>query len=422
MGCQACHTVWPELTHFGRMFKASGYVIDNLKQIRGVTPERDEMLSLAALPPLSIMVQASYTQLSRPLPDGTVVADSQNGSVGFPQQIGIFYAGKIAPHLGAFLQLTYSSAGGGIAIDNTDIRFANLAILPGDQSLVYGVSLNNNPTVQDIWNSTPAFGFPYASTAVGIPLGPPKAQIDGVRAQDVAGLTAYAFWNETLYGEVGMYRSAKQGASVPLNSGTPNGVIDGVAPYWRVAYEHNWGRNSIEGGLYGLAVNIFPDAGNPTSPGYGQALAGPTDRYRDVAADVQYQFLADQHNFSVVGTWIHEARTLNASFAYSPALAGNLRDDLTTFRGFATYYYKRKFGGTAGYFSTTGSTDSILTPNGPDTNGWIAEFNYLPWLNIKLSLQYTAYTKFGGLSVNYDGAGRNAKDNDTLYALAWLSY
>ncbi len=40
MACEACHTVWPELTHFGRVFKANGYTLDNLKQVRGVTAQR----------------------------------------------------------------------------------------------------------------------------------------------------------------------------------------------------------------------------------------------------------------------------------------------------------------------------------------------------------------------------------------------
>src|SRR5205823_12175110 len=91
----------------------------------------------------------------------------------------------------------YANDSGTISIDNTDLRFANMMILPSEQSLVYGVSLNNNPTVQDLWNSTPAFGFPYASSnAVVSPLA--GTEIDGALAQDVAGLSGYLFWNESL--------------------------------------------------------------------------------------------------------------------------------------------------------------------------------------------------------------------------------
>ncbi len=417
MACEACHTVWPELTHFGRVFKANGYILDNLKQVRGVTAQKEEILSLASLPPLSIMVQLSDTQLAKPMPDPAVAgASQQNGSVAFPQQLSLFYAGKIAPHGGAFIQLTYSNDSGGIQIDNTDIRFADLKTLPGDQSLIYGVSLNNNPTVQDLWNSTPAFGFPYAgsNSAPGIPYG---TQIDGALGTNVAGLTGYVFWNESLYGEVGLYRSAQQ-RTLPLDS-TAAGVLSGSAPYWRLAYEHNWGRHSIEGGLYGASFKFFPGA--------GQALAGPTDDFQDVAEDVQYQYLGDTHLFSVTATRIHEKQTLNATYAAQVAAdagIGNLSNDLTTLRGFATYYYKRKVGATLGYFSTTGSTDAVSAPNSPDTKGWVAELNYMPWLNTKFSVQYTAYSKVGGLSNDIlgDGTGRKASDNNTLYILAWLSY
>ena len=419
MACEACHTSWPELTHFGRVFKANGYSLDNLKQVRDVGARREEILSLATLPPLSIMVQASYSQTAAAQPDSAGNGTAQNGTVAFPQQASLFYAGKIAPHVGAFIQLTYSNDSGSFAIDNTDLRFADLAVLPGDKTLIYGISLNNNPTVQDLYNSTPAFGFPYAASnsAPGVPYG---TQIDGARAQDVAGLTAYAFWNESLYAEVGLYRSAKQGTAGPLDSTSAGGVLASSAPYWRLAYEHNWGRNSLEAGVYGASFKVYPDLGTPGAPGFQHHLGGPSDQYRDVAEDLQYQYIAEHHLVSVTATHIHETQTLEASVANE--IAGNLNNDLSTTRAFATYYYKRRIGATAGFFRTTGTTDSMLPPNGPDTQGWIAELNYMPWLNTKFSLQYTAYSRFSGLSRNYDGAGRNASDNNTLYVLAWVAF
>lgn len=426
MACEACHTVWPELTHFGRVFKANGYVLDSLKQVRGVTAQREEILSLAQLPPLSLMVQVAYTQIATPYPDAgaNVSGRAQNGTVAFPQQVSLFYAGKIADHSGAFIQLTYSNSGGTIGIDNTDVRFADSKVLPGGQSLIYGISLNNNPTVQDLWNTTPAFGFPYAQSNIGAGYGS-KTQIDGSHAQDVAGVTAYAWLNESLYGEVGLYKTARQGHAGPLDSTSGGGLISGTAPYWRLAYERSWGRNSLEAGLYGMNWKILPGTA-------GQPLAGPTDDFKDVAEDIQYQYMGDQHLFSVAATRIHEKQTLNAAFAsYSaqvasgapnPTGAGQANNDLSTLRTTATYYYKRRFGGSFSYFSTTGSTDSVIAPNGPDTKGWIAEVNYMPWLNTKFSVQYTNYSKFNGLSDNIDGAGRKAGDNNTFYILAWLSY
>jgi hypothetical protein len=435
MTCEACHTVYPELNHFGRMFKANGYTLDNLRQVRGITAKREEMLDLSSLPPISAMVQVSETQLAKPLPDGTDAnSRSQSGAAGVPQQLSLFYAGKIAPHLGAFVQLTYSNDAGTIGIDNTDLRFSNSTVFGEDNSLIYGLTINNNPTVQDLWNSTPAFGFPYASTNAGVsPLA--GTQIDGALAQDIAGITAYVMWNEALYAELGIYRSAKQGVTNPITGaagpldGTVSNVIKNTAPYFRVAYEYQWSRHSIEVGVYGATFQLFPGGGSSTAPA---PLNGPVNKFRDVAEDFQYQFIADEHLFSLSGTRIHEAMQLDASFA--AGASENPNNVLTTVRFNANYYYRRKYGGTLSLFSTTGSVDNLLYPAGaapgvvtsangsPDTKGWIAEFNYLPWLNAKVSAQYTAYNKFNGGGANYDGFGRSASSNNTAYVLLWLVF
>ena len=440
MACEACHTVYPELTHFGRVFKANGYILSNVKQVRDVTGKKEELLSLAQSVPLSIMAQISYTQLKTALPDLSNVAPgvAQNGTAGFPQQLSLFYAGKIAPNFGAFFQLTYANDSGTIGIDNTDLRFANSVPLSDNRPLTYGVSLNNNPTVQDLWNTTPAWGYPYtASNAVVSPLA--GTAIDGAFAQDVAGITGYLFWNESLYAEFGGYRSAKQGQTNQLTGGagpldgTASNVMSGVAPYWRVAYEYNHGRHSIEAGLYGAEFRVYPGASA------GTPLRGPLNTFNDVAEDLQYQFVDDVHQVTIAGTHIHESQTLDASFATGGA--ANPKDNLSTTRVWATYYYRRKYGVTAAYFSTTGSTDAALYPatvspppaggqpgvvvsaNGsPDTRGWITEVNYVPWLNVKISAQYTFYNKFNGGSSNYDGFQRNASDNNALYLLLWFAY
>jgi hypothetical protein len=438
VACAVCHTVFPELTKFGRVFKASGYTLDNMPQIQAVSSKREELLELSKTPALSIMTQISYTTLKTRLPDVSNPAApglTQNGTAGFPQQLSLFYAGKIAPHFGAFSQLTYANDTGKIGIDNTDLRFAGLTILPHKQTLIYGISLNNNPTVQDLWNSTPAFGFPYAASNANVSR-LAATEIDGTLAQNVAGISAYAFWNESLYLESGVYRSAKQGQTNVLTGGagpldgSASNVIEGGAPYWRAAYEYDWGASSLEAGVYGAEFKLHPGS----ALGTNTPLQGPDNRFNDVAVDFEYQYLGEDHILSAEGTRIHEKSNLAAS--YAAGAVANATDNLTTDRLWATYYYRRRIGGTLGWFSTTGSTDSGLYPapvpggpgvvtsaNGsPDTRGLIGEVNYLPWLNAKLSLQYTHYRKFNGAGTNYDGRGRNASDNDTLYFLLWFAY
>ena len=435
MACEACHTIYPELNHFGRIFKANGYTLDNLKPVRGVTADREEMLALTALPPISLMVQVSESWMSKQIPDSAGLnGHAQNGTVAFPQQISLFYAGKIAPRVGAFIQMTYGNDTGTFGVDNTDLRYANSIVLPRDESLIYGISLNNNPTVQDLWNTTPAFGFPFAASNSNV-RSIAAAQIDGTLGRNVAGVSVYAMWKESLYGEVGVYRSAKQGVVNPITGaagpldGSISNVVKGTAPYFRLAYEHQWGRNSVEAGVYGATFKLLPGPGSPVVP---TLQGGVTNQFEDFAQDFQYQYIADQHLFTLAGTRIHETMHLDASFAAGST--ANDRNDLTTWRVWGTYYYRRKIGATLGLFSTTGSTDTglyaagaapgvVTSVNGrPDTKGWMAEFNYVPWLNTKLSLQYTGYNKFNGSKDDYDGFGRKASDNSTIYALVWFAY
>ncbi len=415
LACEACHTVFPQLTPFGRAFKASGYTLFNTLKVEDINQMKKSTLSISDLPPVSVMVMA-----------GTIAeakandSNSSKVSTDFPQQASIFYAGRISDNVGAYFQLTYDDQSGTIGIDNTDIRYADVVNLQG-HSLIYGVSLNNNPTVQDLWNSTPAWGQPF----IGSPAmqGPALTQIEGSLAQSVAGLSAYAYLDQTYYGEFGVYRSALQGASVANNGNSNNNVVSSVAPYWRFAYENDWGNNSWELGTLG----IYAPLENPTTPA-GNAVNNslqnaPIDRMLDVGFDTQYQYITDEDQLSIDGRWIHETEHLGASHA--AGLSSNTSDQLDSLNLTGSYYWRRKFGATLGLFNTTGSHDPLYIGSAsgtPDSTWGMAEVDYLPWLNVKLGLQYTAFVRFNGRVSNYDGAGRNASDNNMLYAFLWLAF
>lgn len=424
MTCAACHTVFPELTPFGREFKLNGYVLDNIRQVTGIDIADRQTLAINSIPPVSVMVQVSYTHTSKALPDSALSgALAKDGEVLFPQQVSLFYAGKIADELGAFMQLTYDGAADHFGFDNTDIRYAHHLSFGGtdanDHHLILGLTLNNNPTVQDVWNTTPAWGFPYSGSNVAP--GPiSSAQIDGRLGQSVAGVGVYVWLDAHFYAEFTGYTAAVVGGAHPLDS-TQSNVAHGFSPYWRLAYEQRWDRNSMSVGTYGMETKVHPGAGT--------ALQGATDEYKDVAADAQYQFIGEDHLATVLATYIHESQTLNASVF--DQFSANASDNLKTFKLTGEYSYQRHIGGSLGYFSTTGSADTVLyaaapvtgSANGsPNSKGYIAEVNYLPWLNVKLQMQYVGYEKFNGLKTNYDGTGRNASDNNTLYGLVWLNF
>jgi len=409
LACNACHTVAPQLNALGRYFKLHGYVLGPGKLSGG-----SQKLSIDQFPPLSAMIIVSDTVTRQAQPD------SQNGSVQFPQQLSMFYAGAISEHMGAFSQITYEQPADHFSIDNTDIRYAR-DLSWGDQTLVWGLTLNNNPTVQDVWNSTPAWGYPFISSGVA-PSPTAAPLLAGALAQNVAGLGAYAWLNNTWYGELTAYRSSQAGVNQPYNSTTTE-VVSGLAPYWRLAWEHPWAtgnsQSDIEFGTFGLSAHMYP--------GNGNLLSGPTDNYQDVGVDSQYQYITGQNSLAVHATYIHERQDLNASVA--DGLAANPSNHLDSWNINASYYWNETYGPTIGYFNTTGSADTLLyatapvsgsATGSPDSNGWILQWTWLPALNVQATAQYVIYNKFNGASKNYDGSGRSATDNNTLYMALWV--
>jgi hypothetical protein len=414
MPCSACHTQFPELTEMGRNFKLNGYVLRAIDavEVADSTGKQELLLNLPSI--VSMMFQASATATSHALPG------AQNYSVFLPDQLSIFLAGEIGPKLGAFVQVTMDPQSGTLAIDNTELRFATHATV-ASQPLTFGLSLNNNPTISDLWNVTPVWGFPFSSSAIA-PTPAATTMIDGTLGQRVAGLTAFGYLNNMLYAEVGAYRASPIGAHQPLAPDSAvSGVVRGLAPYWRVAATKAWGDNYLMVGAYGMMARMYPGAGAP--------LAGPTDGYADVAADAQFMRTFGISSLTVGATWIHEKQALDASFANGAAAAAS--HTLNTYRARATYHYGQHGALSVAPFVTSGDADALLyTPASvtgssagrPNSSGVIAQADVMPWQNVRLSAQYTAYTKFNGGTTNYDGNGRNASWNNTMYLCLWLMY
>jgi hypothetical protein len=159
LACSGCHYAPPELNPAGRRFKLLGYVdkADETKVIKSDSGKAHAALDLLASLPLSVMLETSFTSTKSSVP-GT-----QNGSFEFPQDISLFISGAWTSHVGSFVQVTYDTQDDHFTSDNTDIRFVNKTKL-SDKELVYGLDFNNNPTVEDLWNSTPAWGFPWINS------------------------------------------------------------------------------------------------------------------------------------------------------------------------------------------------------------------------------------------------------------------
>ncbi len=153
--------------------------------------------------------------------------------------------------------------------------------ISGSDVLV-GLTLNNNPGIQDPFNTLPAWGFPYTNSDLAP--GPAAATMfDGGFEMTVLGTTAYAKFENGLYTEAA---STSRPASIflsALGADEGPGQIDGAAPYVRVAWQKDLADNSnFEVGAFGFFPSFYPDNDRST---------GRTDDYSDFGVDASYQFL-----------------------------------------------------------------------------------------------------------------------------------
>jgi len=419
--CTACHigAYGPQLTAFGRAFKIGGYV-----QTGGQ--------GWTSNIPLSIMVLGSFTNTARnqPSPPQPHYADNNNATL---DQVNAFLGGHIGENVGGLIQVTYSGISRGFNLDNTDLRAA-FSVPFGNTDVLLGVDVNNGPTVQDPYNSSYAWGYPY----VGSRLAPtPSAQplLAGGLAGNSIGVTTYAWYDRSLYLEGGGYKTfSPHWLSFTGNAYGP-GATAHVAPYARAAYEWNWaGQSAHVGGIF------LRSALNPATGAFSSDRFNGSDTYTDTALDAGYQYLGDgTWTASALGIFNHEYDRLTAS----SALGGSSRsgNTLNQARVNVSGYYQQTYGATVAWAESWGTANPLLYPaapvvgsaNGrPSSTAFILEGDYVPfgkaeswarpWVNLKLGVQYTIYTQFNGGRTNYDGFGRNAGDNNTLYVFAWFIF
>jgi hypothetical protein len=397
--CVACHAggQFPELTPYGRLFKMTGYTIG----------ERTT--------PVSAMAVLTYSKVSNTSKSADPSADFQkNGSLIFPTA-SLFLGGKISDNVGAFAQITYdryatqSDDGafhGHTNADNIDIRYADRFIGTA-RDLIFGVSLNNNPSLADPWNTAAAW-MQY----VPVPSTTSSQYIDGnapypgfAAGGNIAGITAYAYWNQTVYAEFGGYRTAK-GLFRFMSAGLADADVTklkGVNPYWRLAVNHEWGAHSLMVGTSGMVARVYDDPLDTSD-------SATTHRDRDLGIDAQYQYLLDPHSVTAQLAYTRN----NHRYSDADPLAGT-SDTTNVTRTKLTYVYRAKYGTSLGAFNLTGSTNST-------TRGLTYEAFWTPIQYIRIGAQYTAYSRFDGAANNYDGLGRNAGDNNSLFLYLWGAY
>lgn len=419
MACNACHvqSFGPGLTPIGRNFKLNGYT---------ATGKTDSKLKY--LPPISGMIRGSFTHTMNGQPDGAADRYGRNNNSTI-DEASVFYAGKIFSKAGAFVQGTYGGVENKWELDNADIRMADQATLNSNH-LVYGVSTNNSPSVTDLWNTTPVWGFPWASSDLA-PTPSAGTLIDSLGGQ-VIGATGYVMWKDLLYIEAGGYTMLPKNAQKGVGTfDSEQNRINGGAPYWRVALQHNWNGQYGSIGAYGMQANVNP-----------QRLQGSgTDSYYDYGFDTTYQYLGNMsHIFELNATYLREQRDMNASVALGFAEKQFSSLDVARIR--TGYTFQQTYGLNLFYTQTTGTKDQIIFSSDepisgsrtgkPNSQSFTAELSYTPFgksvstlatlANLRLAVQYIHNFQFNGAHHNYDGFSRNAAGNDLVYLNGWLAF
>ena len=435
--CTACHLNIGELTPAGREFKLMGYSAGDY------------------VIPLSVVGVVSDTRIrdtSSSLDPNLYMP--RNGSI-IPEELSVAVAGKFYHDLGGYVRWTFNAAnttplfgsqgvqagskvGGNSYLDASEIRYARKILLGGNKAVV-GVTLNNAPTVQDLWKISPVNGYPFMSSnllsAWGTGQFGPATMIDGGLNSQAAGVGVYTMLDDTLYAELAGYTRS----SAISVAGPDNTVSNSINPYWRLAYNSVQGARSFMLGTFGMISNLTGDQNVTGSSG---------GKYTDIGLDFEYQHITDEHSWSTRMTYIAEQVDWDAQ------AVANLNHDtnhgqLNTLKAKVSYDYKRQLGAHVFSFYTDGNTDNnywtynqnvvggacdqtgnsqlaFCSVNGsPKTSGYGFEFYYAPIPNVHIALQQTFYNNFmGGPTFvdNSSGNMRAARDNNLTYVYAVFSY
>lgn len=408
--CASCHVggFGPQLTPYGIKFKIGGYTDTDGKEGKI---------------PLSAMMVVNASRTAKAVSEGDKVEHFDTNNNVAMQEASLFLAGRLTDNVGAFVQSTYSGVERKWALDQVDIRYARSLQLGGKETTV-GLSLNSNPTLTDPFNTLGQWRFPYTASDFNGGFGPsPLVESLG---GSVAGANAYAFFDNSIYAELGLYNSLSKTGLNMINAGDA-GKFKSVGTYGRVAYFKDMKRDNFSVGLFGFNATLQPDRGD----------LGTGDKYRDLGVDAAYQYLGNrQHIATVNASYVKEWQTLD----YTHGVLGDTdssKGSINQFRMATSYHYNQTWGGTVGLFDTRGNTDvkrygSSLNGT-PNTSGYVLQADWTPWgkegswmspwANVRLGLQYTGYNRFMGGATYHDADGneRKAHDNNTTMLFLWTS-
>lgn len=346
--CSGCHTVWPRLNITGREFKVTGYtdIADDTKRVQG------DRLDLLRFVPLSIsIISFPFQKVS-----------GEDGETLIPDEVAIFYAGRITPNIGAFIEPVWSRDGGDFELEFAKLNAA-MRVGPGN---TIGLVLGK----MDAGGADPFNTIRFtAYHTVNSP---------GIFSQERASGDFFQFGSTDNQGAVvnGEFRVSRYLVYAAMGVFRGHESTDPVDFYARINGE------TFIGGLHDIALGGFVYSGREE---YDDPLGG---RYKSdvlrAGADLQYQIESGPHIIDAVAVYMGgKDKDLDGVSGNDVSFDG--------FYGEASYFYQRTYGVTIGYDYMASDDDDSL-----DKNGWVFNVSCLPWLNTKLALEYSNFDVAGG--------------------------
>jgi len=341
--CSGCHTVWPRLNITGREFKVTAYtdVAEDYQRI-----EKDT-LDLLRYGPLSLsIITLPYTKTT-----------GQRAETNIPDEVALFYAGRITPEIGAFIEP--------ILAPEFEFEFAKIA----------WYSRLGEHTIGIVGGKMDAGGAdPYntirftAYHTINMPaILERQDTISGEKdlfsfsSTKNQGIVFNGRFFQTLYGAVGAFRGHE--------NNDPWDLFVRLAEETPVGAEANL---MIGGFVYKGKERYDHSADSPPGPVYKSDV-------RRLGLDAQFQMESGPHSIDAVALY------MNGKDEDLDGISGKNIE----FKGFyveGSYFYERKYGITIGYDYVSSDDDNEFDKKGPTIN-----LSYLPWLNTKIAIEYSKF-------------------------------
>jgi hypothetical protein len=376
--CTACHTIWPNLNQYGRQFKVKAYT-DVSPDWKMIT--KDNLNLLYILPVSARMTSFLYTKEDNP------VAGIDKNSTRIPDQADLFIASRVGNYMGVFSHIAF------VPSDGFEFPVLKMAVqYPLGNNTVGLVGFKGSAVSADPFNSLGGRSSPILFGDESSPPVLTKGWTFSFLDEGNVGLVAHGYFLQNrLYAAAGIMRGGRSedvsgGILLNASAGADIAESNPFHGYFRLAWDQKLPDGAVTfGAVYDTGDQKIRDSTVP--------LVLP---FRSKVSRIYLDASLEQH--------FGEDHLVEVQALYGLGREQNVfgGDEVRRFDGFhieGSYFYQRMFGLVAAYnFLNNRRVDALdITGDDKGVNQWIVSFNFLPWLNTKVALQYAhTRTRFAG--------------------------